>query len=30
MAIENLTFGLHLTEYHSGYMLYSQRALHTI
>jgi glycosyltransferase involved in cell wall biosynthesis len=29
-AIENLTFGLHLAEYHSGYMLYSQRALHTI
>jgi glycosyltransferase involved in cell wall biosynthesis len=29
-AIENLTFGLHLAEYHSGYMLYAQRALQTI
>jgi glycosyltransferase involved in cell wall biosynthesis len=29
-ALENLTFGLRLAEYHSGYMLYSQRALQTI
>jgi glycosyltransferase involved in cell wall biosynthesis len=29
-AIENLAFGLHMAEYHSGYMLYSQRALHAI
>jgi glycosyltransferase involved in cell wall biosynthesis len=26
-AIENHAFGLHLAEYHSGYMLYSKRAL---
>jgi len=29
-AIENLAFGLRMAEYHSGYMLYSQRALRTI
>jgi glycosyltransferase involved in cell wall biosynthesis len=29
-AIENLAFGLHLAEYHSGYMLYSRRAMHEI
>jgi len=29
-TIENLTFGLRLAEYHSGYMLYSQRALQTL
>jgi glycosyltransferase involved in cell wall biosynthesis len=29
-AIENRAFGLQMAEYHSGYMLYSQRALHTI
>jgi glycosyltransferase involved in cell wall biosynthesis len=29
-AIENRAFGLHLAEYHSGYMLYSRRALTTI
>lgn len=29
-SIENLAFGLNLAEYHSGYMLYSKRALQTI
>jgi glycosyltransferase involved in cell wall biosynthesis len=29
-AIENQAFGMHLAEYHSGYMLYSRRALRTI
>ena len=29
-AIENAAFGMHLAEYHSGYMLYSRRALETI
>lgn len=29
-AIENLAFGLHLAEYHSGYMLYSRRAMQEI
>jgi glycosyltransferase involved in cell wall biosynthesis len=29
-AIENCAFGLHMSEYHSGYMLYSQQVLHTI
>jgi glycosyltransferase involved in cell wall biosynthesis len=29
-GVENLAFGLHMAEYHSGYMLYSQRALQTI
>src|ERR1700682_4170833 len=29
-AIENWAFGMKLAEYHSGYMLYSRRALETI
>jgi glycosyltransferase involved in cell wall biosynthesis len=29
-AIENRAFGLHLAEYHSGYMVYAQRALQVI
>jgi glycosyltransferase involved in cell wall biosynthesis len=29
-AIENRAFGMHLGEYHSGYMLYSRKALETI
>jgi glycosyltransferase involved in cell wall biosynthesis len=29
-AIENRAFGMHLAEYHSGYMLYSRKALETI
>lgn len=29
-AIENLAFGMKLAEYHSGYMLYSRRAMETI
>jgi len=29
-AIENRAFGMKLAEYHSGYMLYSRRALETI
>jgi glycosyltransferase involved in cell wall biosynthesis len=29
-ALENLTFGLRMAEYHSGYMLYSQRTLQSI
>jgi hypothetical protein len=29
-AIENRAFGMRLAEYHSGYMLYSRRALETI
>ena len=29
-AIENLAFGMKLAEYHSGYMLYSKKALETI
>jgi glycosyltransferase involved in cell wall biosynthesis len=29
-AIENLAFGMKLAEYHSGYMLYSRKALETI
>ena len=29
-VIENLAFGMQMAEYHSGYMLYSQRALRTI
>jgi glycosyltransferase involved in cell wall biosynthesis len=29
-AIENLAFGMRLAEYHSGYMLYSRKALETI
>lgn len=29
-TIENLAFGMRMAEYHSGYMLYSQRALRTI
>lgn len=29
-AVENLAFGLRMAEYHSGYMLYSQRALHAV
>jgi glycosyltransferase involved in cell wall biosynthesis len=29
-ALENWTFGMHLAEYHSGYMLYSRRALVTL
>ena len=29
-AIENLAFGMNLAEYHSGYMLYSRKALETI
>ena len=29
-AIENLSFGMRMAEYHSGYMLYSRRAIETI
>jgi hypothetical protein len=29
-ALENWAFGMHLGEYHSGYMLYSGKALKTI
>jgi glycosyltransferase involved in cell wall biosynthesis len=29
-AVENWAFGLHMAEYHSGYMLYSRRAMVTI
>ena len=29
-AIENWAFGMHLAEYHSGYMLYSRKAIETI
>ena len=29
-AIENWAFGMKLAEYHSGYMLYSRKALETI
>ena len=29
-AIENWAFGMNLAEYHSGYMLYSRKALETI
>ncbi|MBZ5608351.1 MAG: glycosyltransferase family 2 protein [Acidobacteriia bacterium] len=29
-ALENLAFGMKLAEYHSGYMLYSRRAMETI
>ncbi len=29
-ALENLAFGMRLAEYHSGYMLYSRRAMQTI
>jgi glycosyltransferase involved in cell wall biosynthesis len=29
-AIENWTFGIRLAEYHSGYMLYSRKAMETI
>jgi glycosyltransferase involved in cell wall biosynthesis len=29
-AVENAAFGLHLAEYHSGYMLYSRHAMNTI
>ena len=29
-ALENWAFGMHLAEYHSGYMLYSREALETI
>ena len=29
-AIENWAFGMHFAEYHSGYMLYSRKALETI
>ncbi|MDF9827429.1 glycosyltransferase involved in cell wall biosynthesis [Ereboglobus sp. PH5-10] len=28
--LENLVYGLHFSEYHSGYMLYSRKALETI
>lgn len=28
--LENLVFGLELTDYHSGYMFYSKRALHVL
>jgi glycosyltransferase involved in cell wall biosynthesis len=28
--LENIAFGMNVTEYHSGYMLYSRRALETI
>ncbi len=27
---ENLVFGLHMTDYHSGFMFYSRNALHTV
>ena len=29
-AVENWTFGMKLAEYHSGYMLYSRKAMETI
>ena len=29
-TIQNFTFGMHLAEFHSGFMLYSRRALKTI
>jgi glycosyltransferase involved in cell wall biosynthesis len=29
-AIENIAFGMHMAEYHSGYMLYSRQALRVI
>ncbi len=29
-ALENLVYGLHFAEYHSGYMLYSRKALETV
>jgi glycosyltransferase involved in cell wall biosynthesis len=29
-AVENISFGLRMAEYHSGYMLYAQRAIHAI
>jgi glycosyltransferase involved in cell wall biosynthesis len=29
-AIENLAFGLHMAEYHSGYMAYNRRAMESI
>jgi hypothetical protein len=29
-TIQNFAFGMHLAEFHSGYMLYSRRALETI
>jgi glycosyltransferase involved in cell wall biosynthesis len=29
-TLENLVYGLHFSEYHSGYMLYSRKALQTI
>ncbi len=29
-TLENLVYGLHFSEYHSGYMLYSKKALETI
>lgn len=29
-TMENIVFGLHLAEYHSGYMLYSRRAIESI
>ena len=29
-ALENLAYGMRLSEYHSGYMLYSRHALETI
>ena len=29
-ALENLVYGLHLSEYHSGYMLYSRKTLETV
>jgi hypothetical protein len=29
-TLQNLVFGMHMAEFHSGYMLYSRRALETI
>ncbi len=29
-ALENMVYGLHLSEYHSGYMLYSRKTLETV
>ena len=29
-TLENLVYGMHLSEYHSGYMLYNRKALETI
>ena len=29
-ALENLVYGLHLSEYHSGYMLYNRKTLETV